>query len=120
MEIKYTETKELDVHHLYRVSEEELAKECLTRYASQKQLFWSSGVLFLFEQVAPIMGDEIIADYIKGKEHWQEAYYAEMPKYREYIELEEGDFKGAKVRVINADGFSPHNEFAKWVRSVKK
>ena len=94
--------------------------ECLSRYASQKQLFWSQGILFLFEQVSPIMSDEISSEFIKGKEHWQEAYYAEMPKYKEFIELEEGEFKGAKVRLINADNFSPHMEFAKWVKTAKK
>jgi len=120
MDVKYTEIKELYVHHLYKVSEEELAKECLSRYASQKQLFWSQGVLFLFDAVAPIMGDEIISDFIKGKEHWQEVYYTEMPKYKEFIELEEGEFKGAKVRLVNADEFSPHREFARWVKTVRK
>ena len=109
-------TKELVVHHLYKVSVEELAKECLGRYATQKQLFWCDGVLFLFEQVAPIMGDEIVADFMKGKEHWQEAYYADTPTYTEYIELDEGDFRGAKVRVVKADAFSPHKEFAAWVK----
>lgn len=119
MEIKYAETKELYIHHIYKVSEEELAKECLSRYGGQKQLFWSEGILFLYEQIPPIMGDEIALEYIKGKEHWQEAYYAEMPKHKEYIELEEGDFKGAKVRIIDASKFSPHQEFAKWIKARK-
>ena len=112
MDIKYAETKELNIHHIYKLSEEDLAKECLARYANQKELFWSEGILFMFEQIAPIMGNEIASDYIRGKEHWQEVYYAEMPKFRDYIELEEGDFKGAKVRIINSDTFSPHNEFS--------
>jgi hypothetical protein len=120
MDIKYAETKQLNVHHIYKMSEEDLAKECLSRYQGQKQLFWSEGILFLFEQVSPIMGDEIAADYIKGNEHWHEAYYAELPKYKEYIELEEGDFKGAKVRIVNASAYSPHLEFSKWVKTVKK
>ncbi len=119
MDIRYTGTGELNIHHLYRVSVEDLAKECLSRYAGQKQLFWSEGILFLFEQVAPIMGDEIISDFVKGKEHWNEVYYAQMPKYTEYVELEDGDFKGAKVRILNAESFSPHNEFAKWVKNRK-
>lgn len=119
MEISEVETKELFIHHLYKVSEEELAKECLSRFSNQKLLFWSNGVLFLFEQIPPIMDNEVSTDFIKGKEHWSEVYYSTMPKYKEYIELEEGDFKGAKVRVIMADEFSPHREFAKWIKSRK-
>lgn len=120
MDIKYAETKELYIHHIYKVSVEELAKECISRYTNQKQLFWSNGILFFFEQIPPIMGDEIASDYIKGKEHWLEVYYSDSPKYRESIELEEGDFKGAKIRIIDASEFSPHMEFAKWVKSGRK
>lgn len=119
MDIKHAETKELYVHHIYKVSPEELAKECLSRYASQKQLYWCNGILFLYEQILPIMGNEIALDYIKGKEHWQEVYYAEMQHYKEHIELEEGEYKGAKVRIIDASEFSPHSEFAKWIKGKK-
>jgi hypothetical protein len=42
-----------------------------------------------------------------------------MPSYREYVELEGGDFRGAKVRVINAENFSPHSEFTKWIKTKK-
>ncbi len=119
MEIKLTEPKEVDIHHIYKVSEKELAKECLSRYSGAKLLFWSSGVAFFFELVPPIVSGELADDYIKGKEHWQEVYYSDMSKYKDAIELEDGDFRGAKVRIIDASEFSPHKEFAKWISGRK-
>ncbi len=73
----------------------------------------------MFEQIPPIVENDISKDYMEGKEHWQEVYYSEMSSYREYVELEGGDFRGAKVRVINAENFSPHSEFAKWIKTKK-
>lgn len=119
MEIKHTETKQLDIHHMYKVTPDAVAIECIGKYQGHKELFWSKGILFTFEQITPIIGEEIIKDFINGNEYWYEVYYAEMPEYREYIELEEGEFKGARVRVVNAEGFSPHREFSAWVTSGK-
>ncbi len=117
MEIKNIETKALYIHHIYKVTEEEIAKECLGHYSGHKEIYWSNGILFMFEQIPPIVENDISKDYMEGKEHWQEVYYSEMSSYREYVELEGGDFRGAKVRVINAENFSPHSEFAKWIKT---
>jgi hypothetical protein len=120
MEIKYIETKALYIHHVYKVTEEEMAKECLGHYSGHRELYWGNGIMFLFEQILPIMENRISIDYMEGKEHWQDVYYTEMPSYKEYVELEGGDFRGAKVRVINSENFSPHSEFTKWIKTFKK
>ena len=62
------------------------------------------------------MNPDITKDYIVGREHWEEAYYSELSTYRESIEIEDGGFKGAKVRVVSAAAFSPHKEFVAWVK----
>ena len=66
-----------------------------------------------------LMNPEIVSDFMKGKEHWLEVYYAEMDTIKEEIALEEGEFKGSKMRVVDAGAFSPHKEFAEWAKTLK-
>jgi len=120
MEVRYEGTKELIVHHLYKVSAEELARLCLTTSNGTRSLFWHNGILFFFYSMPHIMNGDVVSDFMKGKEHWEEAYYAVQTTFKESLELEDGEFKGAKIRVVNASEFTPHKEFAEWVVKQKK
>ena len=120
MEIKSPGMKELVVHHLYKVNMDELARLCITTSNGIRPLFWDDGILFFFHSIPLIMNTEITNDYINGREHWEEAYYCELAKYKDVIELEDGDFKGAKIRVVRASDFTPHREFVTWVKKTQK
>ncbi len=116
IEIKNPDMKELVIHHVYKVDTDELAKLSISTSNAMHPLFWHDGVLFFYHQIPLIMNPEVTKDYISGREHWEEAYYSELGAYRDSIEIEDGGFKGAKVRVVKASGFSPHKEFVEWVK----
>ena len=116
MDITYDGAKELIVHRLYKVSPDELAKTAVSIFGGSKPAYWHDGILFIFQSIPLFMNNGITDDYLKGKEHWQEVYYSELERPRESFEIEDGEFKGAKVRVVTASGFSPHREFAEWVK----
>ncbi len=120
MDVKYQEPKELVIHHLYQVSTDELTRLCLSVQSSSRMLFWHNGILFFFYSMPHIMSGTVSDDYLKGREHWEEVFYAEQPKFQESMELEDGEFKGAKLRVVKASNFTPHKEFAEWVVKLKK
>lgn len=119
MPVKYSENTDLVVHHAYKVGEGDLLAMCITKSHGTPILYWSDGIGFFFEQVPPIMNPKIEEDFINGKDHWAEVFYADMKNYTETIEISEGEFKGAKVRVVNASKFMPHSDFAKWAKSRK-
>jgi hypothetical protein len=118
MVVKYTENSELIVHHAYEVSVEDLMRICITKSHSTPILYWSSGILFSYEQIPPIMNNRIEEDFINGIDHWSEVYYSKIADYRPVMEIDEGEFKGAKVRVIDATTFVPHKDFAVWIKSL--
>ncbi len=118
MEVKYPEMKELIVHHVYKVDSEELAKLCVGTSNTIHPLFWHDGILFFFHQIPLIMNNEVTNDYINGKEHWEEVYYSELKTYKENIEIEDGSFKGAKIRVVDVGNFTPHKEFVLWIKKL--
>lgn len=117
MAINYMEETEVVVHHAYEVSVEDVVRFCITKSHNSPTLYWSEGILFYYEQVPPIMNINIEADFVKGKDHWSEVYYSKLKDYKETMEIDEGEFKGAKIRVIDASKFSPHSEFSKWAKA---
>ena len=119
MQVTHQPPKELIIHKLYKVSKEELAKTAITESQGRGPIYWHYGIAFFFVSFPMLMNTEIISDFMKGKEHWVEVYYADMDTIKEEIELEDGDFKGAKIRVMNAGSFSPHKEFAEWAKTLK-
>lgn len=119
MSVKYTENADLIIHHAYKVSESDLLAMCITKSHSSPLLYWADGVSFFFEQVPPIMNPKIEEDFVNGKDHWAEVFYADMKNYIDMIEIMDGEFRGAKVRVVNASKFMPHSEFAKWAKGRK-
>lgn len=119
MEIRYEPPKEIVIHHMYKVDVDELTRVCVGNEQGAKPAYWHNGILFIFHSIPMIINSDLVSDYIKGKEHWDEAYYAEMKEYSESLEVESGEFRGAKVRVIRVDDYSPHREFAEWLKKVK-
>ncbi len=119
MEVKYEGARELVVHRLYKVSLDEIAKTGVGIFGGSKPLYWHDGIVFIFQPIPLFMNSGITEDYLNGKEHWQEVYYSEMESMKETFEIEDGEFKGAKVRIVKASEFSPHREFAEWVKNKK-
>ncbi|MDE1768493.1 MAG: hypothetical protein KGH64_03145 [Candidatus Micrarchaeota archaeon] len=119
MSIKYTENSDLIIHHAYRVSENELVSICVNKSHGSPTLYWSDGIIFYFEQIPPIMNSKVEDDFINGKDHWGEVYYADLENYSENLEMSDGEFRGAKIRLINASNFVPHKDFAKWAKQHK-
>jgi hypothetical protein len=119
MEIKHEATKQLIVHHLYKLSPEQLMRLSLSSGHGPRPLFWHNGILFFFNIMPNIMNPEITSEFVKGIEHWEEVCYAEHDKFKETIEIEDGEYKGAKLHVLKADGFTPHKEFAEWASKKK-
>ncbi len=119
MEITRKDMKELVVHHIYKVDSDELVRLCISTSNGMHPVFWHDGILFFFHQVPLIMNQEVTKDYMNGKEHWEEVYYSELGTYKENIEIEDGGFRGAKIRVINASRFPMHKEFVEWIKKQK-
>ena len=117
MSVKYVGTSELIIHHAYKVSNEDLLRTCIGKSQSMPTLYWCNGTIFFFEQMMPIMNAEVEKDFLTGRDHWAEVYYSEMKSYKDMLELGDGEFRGAKVRIIDASGFAPHEDFAAWAKS---
>ena len=117
MPIRYVEATELVVHHAYKISMEDLIRTCISKSHSMPMLYWCNGIAFYYEPLLPIMNPDVEKDFLKGVDHWAEVYYSDMKDYRDVIELDDGEFKGAKIRIIDASGFMPHKDFASWANS---
>lgn len=117
MSIKNVDATELVLHHSYGVSADDLLRICLIKSShSLPTMYWCGGIMFYYEQLLPMLNPEVERDFLSGKDHWAEVYYSECKDYKSVLELNEGEFKGAKIRVIDASGFQPHAEFAEWAR----
>lgn len=117
MSVRNIDVSELVLHHSYAVSEEDLLRICLIKSSHMlPTLYWCDGIMFYYEPLLPMFNPEIEKDFMNGKDHWVEVYYAACSEYKSVLELNEGEFKGAKIRVIDASQFQPHKEFAKWAR----
>ncbi|MDE1860479.1 MAG: hypothetical protein KGH72_02060 [Candidatus Micrarchaeota archaeon] len=114
-DVRQEKTKELIVHHVYESTLDELLKTAATRAHGMPILYWAAGTAFYYESLPPIMNEEIESDYANGKDHWGEVFYAKLEKYSPTIELNDNDFRGVKVRVIDASNYVPQKDFARWV-----
>lgn len=113
------EPKEVIVHHMYEVDVEELTKMSVTTFQG-KPAFWCNGMLFLYGEISPMINPEIAKDYMNGKEHWHELYYATMKDYKKEFELSGSDFHGAKMRIIDASDFQFFRDVASWLNKIIK
>lgn len=108
--------KELIIHHVFETNVEDLAKTCISRSHSFPTLHWANGIVFYFEAMPPVMNEQVEEDYVNGRDHWAEVYYAKMDKYIPNMELGEGEFKGAKIRIVDSSNYIPHKDFVRWVK----
>lgn len=114
MPIKYIDSSDLVIHHAYSVGVEDLMRFCIARSHSSPMLYWANGILFHYEQIPPMMNAKVEEDFMRGRDHWAEVYYSKMKDYKDTLEMNDGEFRGAKIRVVDASKFSPHEDFAKW------
>ena len=116
MRIKYIDSSELIIHHAYDVSIDDLMRFCIAGARSSPTLYWADGIAFFYEQIPPMMNARIEEDFVNGKDHWAEVYYSKMKDYKDTLEMNDGEFRGAKIRVVNASKFTPQKDFVKWVK----
>ncbi len=114
--VEFVPDKKVVVHQVYRFgSKEELAKR-IVGFGQNKPVFWCDGVLFVYFTNNTDLDRE---EYFKGTWHWDALLYADMPKYSESVELEDGSYKGVKLMVLDYSGFDVFKDVMKWLRSRK-
>lgn len=116
MSVKYIDNSELVIHHAYEVGVDDLMRFCISRSHSSPTLYWAGGVAFYYEQIPPMMNVKVEEDFLNGRDHWAEVYYSKMDNYKDTLEMNDGEFRGAKIRVVDASKFAPHKDFAKWAK----
>ncbi len=116
MSVKYVDNSELVIHHAYDVSVDDLMRFCIARSHNSPTLYWANGIAFYYEQIPPMMNAKVEEDFLNGKDHWAEVYYSDMGDYKDTLEMSDGEFRGAKIRVVDASKFMPHKDFAKWAK----
>jgi len=118
MSIKYVDNSELIIHHAYDVGIDDLMRFCIAGARSSPTMYWADGIAFYYEQIPPMMNARIEEDFVNGKDHWSEVYYSKMENYKDILELNDGEFRGAKIRVVDASRFKPHKDFVKWAKQL--
>lgn len=113
VDVEYLKTSKLVVHHIYKMPIEELIRNRISPEGT-RALYWCDGIVFSISFVPDTQ--EVIKEYIVGKEHWDAVFYSELVEYQPILELDDPNYRGVKVRVINATDFSPHKEFVQWLK----
>jgi hypothetical protein len=117
MSVRYNDNSDLVIHHAYEVGMDDLVRLCISRSHGSPMLYWADGIAFFYEQIPPMMNAKVEEDFLAGKDHWAEVYYSKVKEYKSVIELDNGEFRGAKIGVVDASKFSMHKDFAKWAGS---
>ena len=111
------EPKEIVVHHLYKVTVEELVKTSLYEFQGKLPM-WSKGIVFLYDRIPPARSGNLQKAYLAGQEHWDELHYAEMEKYCKEYELDESEFRGNKLRIIDVSRFRFFDQVVDWLKTL--
>lgn len=116
--ISYFPTQELIVHDIIKLEKEEMLRRNVTPNGNMP-LYWCDGILYSF--VSPPITDEVVKEILKGRVHWLEVQYTEMPKFNPMLSLNEEEYKATmNFRIINTSGFELHRDFIKWMKVTVK
>ena len=116
-DIAYEPIKKIIVHAMCR--HENARDLIMTRMTpiGIMPLYWCDGVLFVYDTAK---GSDASKSFMSGVLHISRLDYAEMKDYKHTIELEDEQFKGAKVNVLNYSNLAHFKDLAKWLKSTKK
>ena len=109
--------KDIVVHEVYRVGLESLIIKILHPDGAPVYLHWCDGIL---NHVSTLGGSKAETEYPKGKFHFMEMFYTEMPQYKPIVEINTEQFGGLKVSVVNESDIPLHRELIKWLKGGKK
>ena len=116
--ITFEPTNEIVIHDIVAVTIEDLLRERVTP-AGTMPLYWCNGILFSFSSLP--LTEEVVKDYMRGKLHWLEVHFANMPKYKPVLSLNEEEYKTAmNIRIIDTSKSNVHDEVTKWLKTVKQ
>jgi hypothetical protein len=116
VEITESPIKEIIVHEVYKVGLESLVIKILHPDGVPTYLHWCDGILY---HVSTLGGSKGETEYLKGKFHFIEMFYTEMPQYRSIVEVSTEQFGGLKVSVVNESDIPLHKELIKWLKGRK-
>ena len=118
VKVTFEPTNELIIHDILRVEREDLLRERVTP-AGTMPLCWCDGMVYGFSSMP--LTDDGIKDFLKGKIHWMEVHYSEMPDYKPVMPLSEEEYKAPmNVRIIDTSASQLHRDFAKWLKANAK
>ncbi len=113
VEIERTPVKKLVVHELYKYKSREVLMRRAVGPNMVLPLYWSDGMLFMF---FPLEGGDARKEYIKGIFHVHMVSYCPMKEYKEVLELDDDQFKGVKIRVVDLSDFEMFKDLAEWLK----
>ncbi len=106
------------VHDVIAVGIDDLLRGRVTP-AGTMPLYWCNGILFTFSSMP--LTDEVVKDYMRGKLHWLEVQYANMPDYKPVLSLNEEEYKATiNIRIIDTSKSKVHDELTRWLKSSVK
>lgn len=79
-----------------------------------RRLLWAEGVTFTHTGMLPT--EDIIKESLHGRVHWQSVIWAQMPKFKPFIESK----TKVKVPVLNVIANEAFSEVAKWLKKTGK
>lgn len=117
-EISYEPAKALIVHDIIRLDREDMLRRNVTPNGNMP-LYWCDGILYGF--VSLPLTDKMVDEILKGRIHWLEVQYSEMPKFVPILSLNEEEYKATmNFRIIDTSKFELHREFIKWLKQKIK
>ena len=80
-----------------------------------KPLLWAEGVLF--DRIAMPMSPELVKEGLEGRIHLMGVFWAQMPQFRNVVEIKETK---VRIPVVDVSANESLSEVAKWVKKTAK
>ncbi len=113
VEVRHEPIKELIINEAYKMSIKDVVLRRV-RQSSMPPLLWCDGILYFYSTNSD--SETFDQEYMSGKFHWLDVYYAEMPTFKPVVEVESEQFGGIKINVIDNSMETLHKAFADWAK----
>ena len=114
VKITYDPWKEIIIHEVFQYDLPELVNlQGLGVPSGQlgSPIYWSNGVAYVHLNMPNT--EEVLKEYLQGRIHWRNLFFAFMPKYQNVILIPEGN---VRIPIINVSKNEKYSDVAEWLK----